>query len=186
MAPEVLQRPLVSIAPMTTVDGARREWAEGHRRFVQEASDPARADVLHRQLDVVTDELRRRVGRDVHPCRARGRIQRRRGLAADGGRRAGAVEGLGSDCVPCRRRRLPRLQPRRAGLRALTLDADTRVARRAARKRRTWPRVLAAVVAAVVLFALGVALGLALDDRPVPGGTQTSLRTLPPLPQTSP
>ena len=44
----------------------------------------------------------------------------------------------------------------------------------------------AAVVAAVVLFALGVALGLALDDRPVPGGTQTSLRTLPPLPQTSP
>ena len=62
MATEVLQRPLVSIAPMTTVDGARREWAEGHRRFVQEASDPARADVLHRQLDVVTDELRRRGG----------------------------------------------------------------------------------------------------------------------------
>ena len=62
MALEVLQRPLVSIAPMTTVDGARREWAEGHRRFVQETSDPVRADVLHRQLDVVTDELRRRVG----------------------------------------------------------------------------------------------------------------------------
>ncbi|HEY7177780.1 MAG TPA: hypothetical protein VH305_01285 [Gaiella sp.] len=48
---------------MTTVDAARREWAEGHRRFVQEtASDPVRADVLHRQLDVVSDELRRRVG----------------------------------------------------------------------------------------------------------------------------
>jgi hypothetical protein len=47
---------------MTTVDAARREWAEGHRRFVLEASDPARADVLHRQLDVVSDELRRRVG----------------------------------------------------------------------------------------------------------------------------
>ena len=48
---------------MTTVEAARREWAEGHRRFVQEAaSDPARAETLHRQLDVVSDELRRRVG----------------------------------------------------------------------------------------------------------------------------
>jgi hypothetical protein len=66
------------------------------------------------------------------------------------------------------------------------LDTDARAARRAARRRRRWPRVVAAVVAAVVLVALGVALGLALDDRPVPGGTQTSVRTLPPLPQTSP
>ena len=47
---------------MTTVEGARREWAEGNRRFVREASDPARAEVLHEQLDVVTNELRRRVG----------------------------------------------------------------------------------------------------------------------------
>ena len=68
----------------------------------------------------------------------------------------------------------------------MTLDADALAARRAARRRRTWPRLLAAVVAAVVLFALGVALGLALDDRPVPGGTQTSVRTLEPLPQTAP
>ena len=68
----------------------------------------------------------------------------------------------------------------------MSLDADTRLARRAARRRRTWPRVLAAVVGAVILFALGVALGLALDDRPVPGGTQTSVRTLEPLPQTTP
>lgn len=68
----------------------------------------------------------------------------------------------------------------------MSLDADARLARRAARKRRTWPRVLFAVVGAAVLFALGVALGLALEDRPVPGGTQTSIRTLPPLPQTTP
>jgi hypothetical protein len=38
----------------------------------------------------------------------------------------------------------------------------------------------------VLLFALGVALGLALDDRPVPGGTQTFVRTLEPLPQQPP
>jgi hypothetical protein len=39
------------------------------------------------------------------------------------------------------------------------------------------------VAATVLLFAVGVALGLALDDRPVPGGTQTLVRTLEPLPE---
>ena len=34
------------------------------------------------------------------------------------------------------------------------------------------------------LFGLGD--GLALEDRPVPGGTQTSVRTLEPLPQEEP
>jgi hypothetical protein len=68
----------------------------------------------------------------------------------------------------------------------VTLDADARAARRVARPRPTWPRVLAAGAGALVLFALGVALGLALEDRPVPGGTQTSVRTLEPLPQTTP
>ena len=60
------------------------------------------------------------------------------------------------------------------------------VRRRPPRKRRVWPRVAALVVCAVLVFALGVALGLALDDRPVPGGTQTFVRTLEPLPQQSP
>ncbi len=47
---------------MTTVQAARREWEAAYRRFLREASDPTRADVLHRQLDAVTEELRRRVG----------------------------------------------------------------------------------------------------------------------------
>ncbi len=55
--------------------------------------------------------------------------------------------------------------------------------RRAPRQRRRWLRVTAIVAGAVLLFAAGVALGLALDDRPVPGGTQTVVRTLEPLPQ---
>jgi hypothetical protein len=42
------------------------------------------------------------------------------------------------------------------------------------------------VLAALLVFGLGVALGLALDDRPVPGGTETFVRTLEPLPQRAP
>ena len=45
-----------------SVASARREWEEGSRRFADEARDPARADILHEQLDAVTVELRRRVG----------------------------------------------------------------------------------------------------------------------------
>jgi hypothetical protein len=43
-------------------------------------------------------------------------------------------------------------------------------------------RRLAAVVVAVVTFAVGVAVGEALHDNPQPGGTQTLVRTLKPLP----
>jgi hypothetical protein len=44
------------------VESARRDWEDGYRRFNEQAGDPAQADVLHRQLDEVTDELRRRLG----------------------------------------------------------------------------------------------------------------------------
>lgn len=53
-------------------------------------------------------------------------------------------------------------------------------------RRRLWPRVLGLVLGAVVLLAVGVAIGMALQDRPVPGGTQTLVRTLEPLPQQEP
>jgi len=39
------------------------------------------------------------------------------------------------------------------------------------------------VVAAALLLAVGIAVGQALDDGPEPGLTQTSVRTLEPLPQ---
>jgi hypothetical protein len=47
---------------MMLVSAARSEWQVGHRRFLQESRDRRRADVLHRQRDVVLDELRRRGG----------------------------------------------------------------------------------------------------------------------------
>jgi hypothetical protein len=43
-------------------------------------------------------------------------------------------------------------------------------------------RRLAAAVVAVVTFAVGMAVGEALHDNPQPGGTQTLVRTLKPLP----
>jgi hypothetical protein len=43
-------------------------------------------------------------------------------------------------------------------------------------------RVLAVVIVAVLLFVVGVAVGEALHDNPKPGGTQTIVRKLKPLP----
>lgn len=43
-------------------------------------------------------------------------------------------------------------------------------------------RVLAAVIVAGLLFVIGVAVGESLHDNPKPGGTQTIVRTLKPLP----
>jgi len=43
-------------------------------------------------------------------------------------------------------------------------------------------KALAAVITAVLLFAVGVAVGESLHDNPKPGGTQTIVRTLKPLP----
>jgi hypothetical protein len=47
---------------MSAVDLARQQWDEGHRRFQVQASDPERAGRLVQQLEVATEELRKRVG----------------------------------------------------------------------------------------------------------------------------
>ena len=43
-------------------------------------------------------------------------------------------------------------------------------------------RVVLTIVVVVVVFAVGVAVGEALQDNSTPGGTQTLVRTLQPLP----
>jgi hypothetical protein len=43
-------------------------------------------------------------------------------------------------------------------------------------------RLLLAAVAVAVVFVLGIAVGEAVHDNPKPGGTQTLVRTLRPLP----
>jgi hypothetical protein len=44
------------------VEIARQEWAEGHRRLEAERERPARYRRLHAQVEVVTEQLRRRLG----------------------------------------------------------------------------------------------------------------------------
>jgi hypothetical protein len=46
----------------SALDGARSDWEEGHRRFELAARDAAEAERLQQQFDVVSAELRRRVG----------------------------------------------------------------------------------------------------------------------------
>jgi hypothetical protein len=53
---------------------------------------------------------------------------------------------------------------------------------RVRRPRRRRLRRLFAPLGVLAVFGLGVALGEALHDNPKPGGTQTLVRTLNPLP----
>ena len=41
---------------------ARQQWEEGHRQFRELAREPRRAEQLHALVDLLTDQLRRRVG----------------------------------------------------------------------------------------------------------------------------
>ena len=43
-------------------------------------------------------------------------------------------------------------------------------------------KLLVLALGAIVVFAVGVAVGEAIHDNPRPGGTQTLVRTLKPLP----
>ncbi len=44
------------------VESARHDWADGRRRFDDEARHPERAELLHTQLEAVARHLRRRLG----------------------------------------------------------------------------------------------------------------------------
>jgi ABC-type molybdate transport system permease subunit len=53
--------------------------------------------------------------------------------------------------------------------------------RRPPRRRRLLLRFWLACAVLVAVFAAGIAVGEAINDRPAPGRTQTSVRTLNPL-----
>jgi hypothetical protein len=64
----------------------------------------------------------------------------------------------------------------------VTIDPESRLARRRQRRRSVPWRLLIGVIAIVCVFAAGIALGEALHDNPKPGGTTTTSQTLRPLP----
>ena len=47
---------------ISDLDNARREWEDGHRRLELASRDHAQAEHLRHQFEVVSAELRRRVG----------------------------------------------------------------------------------------------------------------------------
>lgn len=46
----------------TSVTSARHDWAQGYRAFLAEAESPGASERLDVQLEVLTDEIRRRLG----------------------------------------------------------------------------------------------------------------------------
>ena len=48
--------------PVIALESVRQEWEEGNRRFEEALRDPVARPRLLAQLDVVSDELRKRVG----------------------------------------------------------------------------------------------------------------------------
>jgi len=44
------------------LESAKRDWEDAYRRLEEASGDPAHGEQLRLQLDVVTDELRKRVG----------------------------------------------------------------------------------------------------------------------------
>jgi hypothetical protein len=65
-------------------------------------------------------------------------------------------------------------------------EPATPVRQRRSHRGRTWLKVVVVIAVALALLAVGIAIGMALEERPVPGGMQTLVRTLEPLPQTTP
>ena len=44
------------------VESARRDWEDGYRRLLASSHDRAESERLHRQVEAINDELRKRVG----------------------------------------------------------------------------------------------------------------------------
>jgi alcohol dehydrogenase class IV len=44
------------------LDVVRHEWEQGYRRFEAASREPVAGDRLQRQLEIITDELRKRIG----------------------------------------------------------------------------------------------------------------------------
>ena len=150
------------------VQNARHQWEEGYRRLREHANDQPLHQHLLAQVDVLLDELNRRVGQTFTLAELAGAYQ-------DADRWLLEVLPPGSGAIQVgtgRGRRVPPLRPRRRRLPAMRP--------RPRRRRRHVGRWLVRAAALLVVLAIGIALGQTFDDSSAPSGTQTSVRTLEP------
>ena len=96
----------------SAVDSARRDWEDGNRRFELASRDAAQAERLRRQFDLISAELRRRVGSTFTRRDARGRVRGLGRLDPPGDRGVRADARLGAVGLDGRRRCIPRLRAR--------------------------------------------------------------------------
>ena len=75
------------------LESARREWEEGYRRFERATRDEAQAERLLAQFDIVSAELRRRVGGTFTLRELSGAYADLGGMAPGGDRGAGPCAG---------------------------------------------------------------------------------------------
>ena len=173
----------VDSTPMSTdVASARRDWEDGYRRFRAAETDPSEAEKLHRQAEVVTRELRRRVGGVFTLEELATAYIDADAWAQDAVSEHAPQPGWPRTVSVAADAAFHVYATRRGRLRAVS-EIDTSRPRRRPPKRSPWPRILGALAVGLVAFVLGIALGKALEDGPEPAVTQTFVRTLEPLPQ---
>ena len=156
-----------------TLENTRREWEEGNRRLQAAASaDRTLYERLLAEVDLVLEQLRRRVGQTFTLRRARLGLRRVRPLGAGGDDRGRARAGLARAHDDRPGRRLPPLLARRDRLQAVSAVPA------AAQEELDPPPRRSGLVLLVLVFAVGIALGQALEDNPQPGSTITQDQTL--------
>ena len=156
--------PTLAVLPDVEVELARQQWQDGNRRVEAARRDHPRYLQLTGQVDTVVAALRRRIGQIFTLAEL-----------------ADAYDGADVWTGDAARRRRPRAMRRRSSRarsptpRSMSTLAARRTTAREARPARSRSPSWSS-------SSSGVAVGEALHDSPKPGGSQTLVRTLHPLP----
>ena len=144
------------------VELARQQWQDGDRRIEATRAEPPRYVRLTGQVDLVVAALRKRVGQNFTLAEL-----------------ADAYDGADDWARSCSTTPTPRRRRRPSRARSRTLRSTSMRAARRTTTREARPPPAGGLV---IVFVVGIALGEALHDNSTPGGTQTLVRTLNPLP----
>ena len=151
------------------IDVARREWEDGYRRFEAASRDPVAADRLSAQLEVVTAELRRRIGQTFTLEELVAHLRAGRGMGRDSVSEHAPTPGWPRTLASWRMRPSTSTSAARSTTSRERPDPG--------RAERTPPAPAAPggdptsiCVLGRPAFSLGVALGQAMNDNPRPAG----------------